>query len=51
MGILDSITKIFDPLISITEKQYDNNYLFYGIIGMFVAIMGLIGYGFFLLFT
>ncbi len=46
--ILDSLTGIFSPLIAITEKNFDNNYLIYGIIGAFIIFIGLVGYGFYL---
>ena len=42
--MLDKILKVFDPLVSQSVKNYDNNYLFYGLFGAFILLMLLIGY-------
>jgi len=45
MSNWDSILKIFDPLLNLTYKNYENNYLMYGIVILFLIFLGLVGYG------
>ena len=50
MGLLDPILKIFDPVINYTYKNYENNYLYYGMFGGFILLLALIGYLFYMRF-
>jgi len=43
-SIVEKIEKLFDPLLNLTTKQYDNNYMLYAILIMFLLILLLIAY-------
>ncbi len=42
--ILDPIIKLFDPVINYTYNNYENNYLYYALLGGFFLLLALIGY-------
>ena len=49
--MIDRILKMFDPLISYSYKNYENNYMFYALFGSFIAFLALVGYIIFKLIT
>ncbi|KKN50113.1 hypothetical protein LCGC14_0636110 [marine sediment metagenome] len=42
--ILDPIIKLFDPVINYTYQNYENNYLYYALLGGFLLLLVLVGY-------
>lgn len=42
--MIDRIMRIFDPVISYTNKNYENNYLLYILFGGFLLLLVVIGY-------
>lgn len=42
--IVDDVLKVFKPIESLTESYYDNNYLFYGVVGIVLLFIMFIVY-------